>query len=166
VRNPRRTLARILVPAVAVTLLFPAALLSLPTPALAGDTTGPCDLTRKADETIRSKMKRLIECATDRWEVRGGARRAICVAVAESDLNPQATSAGGDFVGLFQHMADAWPDRFDTWTRPSWNLNESALSGRSNTIVTIRMVNADGWGPWRGAGDCFGDGTRARGSLR
>jgi hypothetical protein len=151
---------RILVPVLAMTLLFPT------TSAFAGDATGPCDLTRKADETIRSKMKRLIECATDRWEVRGGARRAICVADAESGLNPKATSSGGDFVGLFQHMADAWPDRFDSWTRPRWNLNESALSGRSNTIVTIRMVNADGWGPWRGAGDCFGHGSRARRSLR
>jgi hypothetical protein len=166
VRSPHRALLRILVPAVAATLLFPATLLVPPTLAFAGDATGPCDLTRKADETIRSKMQRLIECATDRWEVRGGAERAICVAVAESDLNPQTTSADGDFVGLFQHMADAWPDRFDAWTHPRWNLNESALSGRSNTIVTIRMVNADGWGPWRGAGDCFEHRSRARGSLR
>jgi hypothetical protein len=149
-----------------MTLLFPATLLLPATPAFAGDGTGPCDLTPKADESIRSKMKRLIECATDRWEVRGGTRRAICVADAESGLHPRATSSGGDFVGLFQHLADAWPDRFDAWARPPWNLNESAMSGRSQSIVTIRMVNADGWGPWRGAGDCFGHGSRARRSLR
>ncbi len=159
-RIPRLTLVRILVPTVALTLLLPA------TSAFAGEATGPCDLTRKADETIRSKMERLIVCATDRWEVGGGSQRAICVAEAESDLNPQMTSTNGDYVGLFQHLADAWPDRYDSWTRPAWNLNESALSGRTNTIVTIRMVNADGWGPWRGAGDCFQPGSRARGSLR
>ena len=159
-RIPRLTLVRILVPAVAVVLLLPS------TSAFAGDATGPCDLTRKADETTRSKMERLIVCAADRWEVGGGSQRAICVAEAESDLNPQAMSADGTHVGLYQHLADAWPDRFDAWTRPAWNLNESALSGRTNTIVTIRMVNADGWGPWRGAGDCFQHPSRARGSLR
>jgi hypothetical protein len=160
VPSPRRILVLILVPAVALTLTLPA------TSAFAGDATGPCDLTRKAEETIRSKMMRLIECATDRWEVGGGSQRAICVASAESDLDPQLASADGAHLGLFQHLADAWADRFDSWTLPRWNLNESALSGRSNTIVTIRMVNADGWGPWRGAGDCFGHGSRARGSLR
>jgi hypothetical protein len=159
VRGPPRTLARLLVPALALTLLAPATL------AFAGEQTGPCDITRKADESIRSKMKRIIQCATGRWEVRGGARRAICVADAESDLNPRATSAGGDFLGLYQHMATAWPDRFDTWTRRRWHLNDSALSGRSNTVVTIRMVNANGWGPWRGAGDCFPHASRARGAL-
>jgi hypothetical protein len=159
VRGPRRTLARLLVTALALTLLAPATL------AGAGEQTGPCDLTRKADETIRGKMKRIIQCATDRWEVRGGARRAICVADAESDLNPRASTAGGDYLGLYQHIATAWPGRFDTWTRRSWNLNESALSGRSNAIVTIRMVNADGWGPWRGAGDCFPHASRARMAL-
>jgi hypothetical protein len=159
VRGPRRTLARLLVSALALTLVAPATL------ALAGDQTGPCDLTRKADESIRGKMKRIIQCAAGKWEVRGGARRAICVADAESDLNPRATSADGDFLGLFQHMASAWPDRFDTWARRRWQLNESALSGRSNAIVTIRMVNADGWGPWRGAGDCFPHADRARKAL-
>jgi hypothetical protein len=157
VRGPSRTLARLLVPAVVLCLFVP------PTPASAG--TGPCDLTRKADESVRGKMRRMIRCATDRWEVPGGAERAICVADAESDLNPMAESAGGDFLGLYQHMARAWPDRYDTWTRPAWRLNTNALSGRSNAIVTIRMVNADGWGPWRGAGDCFRHASGARPAL-
>jgi len=157
VRGPSRTLARLLVPTVALCLLMPA------TSAFAG--TGPCDITRKAHESVRSKMKRLIRCATDRWDVRGGSRRAICVADAESGLNPMAESANGDFVGLYQHMASAWPDRYDTWTRRAWRLNANALSGRSNTIVTIRMVNANGWGPWRGAGDCFPHADRAPTAL-
>jgi hypothetical protein len=57
-------------------------------------------------------------------------------------------------VGLFQHSADAWPDRYDAWTRKAWQLDPRARNGRTNTIVTIRMVNANGWGPWRGAGGC------------
>ena len=157
VRGPRRTLARLLVPTVALCLLLPA------TPAFAG--TGPCDITRRQDETVRSKMRRLIRCATGHWEVRGGARRAICVADAESNLDPRAESADGDFLGLYQHLATAWPDRYDNWTRRAWDLNRNALSGRSNTIVTIRMVNANGWGPWRGAGDCFPQDPRAPAAL-
>jgi hypothetical protein len=159
VRGPPRTLALLLGAALALTVLAPATL------AAAGEQAGPCDITRKADETIRSKMRRVIQCATDLWEVPGGAERAICVADAESHLNPLATSAGGDFLGLFQHMATAWPDRFDTWTQRRWNLNDSALSGRSNAIVTIRMVDAAGWGPWRGAGDCFDHASRVRTAL-
>jgi len=30
-------------------------------------------------------------------------------------------SAAGDYLGLFQHMADAWPDRFNSWKLPRWN---------------------------------------------
>lgn len=84
----------------------------------------------------------------------GGATKAICIADVESGLNPDARSAGGTYLGLFQHSAELWPDRYDTWTRRAWELDESALSGRTNTIVTIRMVNANGWGSWAGVGDC------------
>jgi hypothetical protein len=24
-------------------------------------------------------------------------------------------------LGLIQHMADAWPDRFNSWKLPRWN---------------------------------------------
>jgi hypothetical protein len=26
------------------------------------------------------------------------------------------------------------------------------LNGRTNAVVTMRMVNAEGWGPWAGVG--------------
>jgi hypothetical protein len=103
---------------------------------------------------VRPFSRRLIRCATERWEVPGGAEKAICIADAESNLNPRATSAGGEYLGLFQHSAEAWPARYDEWTRPGWDLDESALSGRTNAIVTMRMVNDAGWGPWEGVGDC------------
>jgi hypothetical protein len=86
--------------------------------------------------------------------VPGGAETAICIADVESGLHPEATSETGEYLGLFQHAAEAWPGRYETWTREAWALDESALSGRTNAIVTIRMVNANGWGPWEGVGDC------------
>jgi hypothetical protein len=130
------------------------ALLVFGAPAVAQTTTGPCDLLRGGEETVRAFSKRLIRCAAGRWPVPGGAEKAICIADAESHLNPRTTSAGGEYLGLFQHSAEAWPARYETWTRPAWGLDESALSGRTNAIVTMRMVNEDGWGPWEGVGDC------------
>jgi hypothetical protein len=122
-------------------------------PATAGE-TGPCPLEQREGETVRQLSKRYIRCAADRWAVPGGAERAICIARAESDLDPETVSAGGEYLGLFQHSAEAWPDRYEEWTRESWGLDESALSGRTNAIVTIRMVNANGWGPWSGVDGC------------
>lgn len=98
-------------------------------------------------------MKRLIRCAVRRWDVPGGAEKAICVARRESGLNPKAVSEPeGLYVGLFQHSAEMWPDRYETWTRPRWELRTGALNGRTNAIVAIRMVNANGWDPWEGEG--------------
>lgn len=115
---------------------------------------GPCDLVRADDETVRLYSRRLIRCAAERWEVPGGPRRAVCIAEAESHLDPEATSPDGSYVGLFQHSAEAWPERYAAWTRPAWELDESPLSGRTNAIVTMRMVNARGWGAWADVGDC------------
>lgn len=143
-RGPTRMLA----------LVATLALLASAAPARAGDEAGPCDLVRGADESVRLFSRRLIRCAAERWEVPGGAERATCIARAESHLNPEATSPDGAYLGLFQHSAEAWPDRYRDWTRPAWGLDESALSGRTNAIVTMRMVNASGWGPWAGVDGC------------
>ncbi len=115
-------------------------------------TVGPCALTRNDGETIQGFATRIIQCAADKWPVPGGADKALCIAQRESGLNPAASSATGEYLGLFQHSAAAWPDRYTEWTRPVWGLKQSALNGRTNAIVTMRMVNADGWGPWSGAG--------------
>lgn len=138
----------------ALALVASLALLAGTAPASAQDRPGPCALDQGDGETIRQHSKRLIRCAVDRWPVHGGATKAICIADVESGLNPDARSAGGTYLGLFQHSAELWPDRYDTWTRRVWELDESALSGRTNTIVTIRMVNANGWGSWADVGDC------------
>ena len=132
----------------AVALLAPAV------PALADHREGPCDIHSAEEESVQVQMRRIIRCAVDLWDVEGGIEKALCIAVAESNLNPKAVSPGGTYIGLYQHNADSWPDRYEAWTRPDWELNESALSGRTNAIVTIRMVHANGWGPWASVDDC------------
>ncbi len=83
--------------------------------------------------------------------VPGGTQRAICIARRESGLDPTATSQPtGEYRGLYQHDRDFWPARYDKYTIPVWGLSPSALNGRTNAIVTIRMV-AD-IGTWRQAG--------------
>ncbi len=66
--------------------------------------------------------------------------------------DPHGGIAGGDFLGLFQHMASAWADRYAAWAFPGWQLKDDALNGRTNAIVTIRMVSDGGWGPWGALG--------------
>jgi hypothetical protein len=140
--------ARLLAPVAA------SAVLALSLPASAHHREGPCDVHRRDDETVQQHSKRLIRCAVDRWSVPGDTEKAICIADAESGLDPEAKSAGGEYLGLFQHMAKTWPEHYRAWTREAWELDESALSGRTNAIVTARIVNAEGWGAWHGVGDC------------
>jgi hypothetical protein len=130
-----------------------AALLLVPAGTASAEHPGPCALHREDDEPTRRHMRRLIRCAVHHWDVPGGTEKAICVARRESGLDPNAVSEPeGLYVGLFQHDAELWPDRYESWTRPRWELRPSALNGRTNAIVTIRMVNANGWGPWEGEG--------------
>ena len=121
-------------------------------PAPAQHRAGPCDFHREDGETIRHFSKRRIVCAVDRFgPVPGDARRAICIARRESGLDPTATSEPtGEYRGLFQHDRDFWDWRYETYTRRVWNLSPWALNGRTNAIVTIRMV-AD-FGTWKRAG--------------
>jgi len=142
---PRRARRVVLLAALTVALV-----LGLAPAAGAHHRSGPCDVHVLPGETVVHHSKELIRCAVRKWAVEGGAARAICIARRESGLIPTAESAGGDFLGLFQHMAAAWQDRYTSWTWPGWRLKDDALNGRSNTIVTIRMVHDGGWGPWGG----------------
>jgi hypothetical protein len=121
-------------------------------PASAYDVRGPCDFHRLDDESIQSFSRRQIVCAVKRFgPVPGGAERAICIARRESGLDPSATSAPtGEYRGLYQHDRDLWPARYDHYTWPIWELSPRALDGRTNAIVTIRMVVDIG--TWRAAG--------------
>jgi hypothetical protein len=135
----------------AALVLTLAAAIFLAPPVSAQHRAGPCHADRTADETIQHFMKRKIGCAVDLFgPVPGGADRAICIADRESGLIPTATSATGMYLGLYQHAAHAWPKRYTKWTDPSWELSDKALSGRTNAIVTIRMVHH--FGTWKSAG--------------
>ena len=112
--------------------------------------TGPCAFTRAVDETVQHFSKRVIGCAVTRWTVPGGASRAVCIAKHESGLVPTASSPSNNYLGLFQHSAAYWPSRYADWTRPIWALRTSALNGRTNAIVAVRMAHASGG--WRAAG--------------
>jgi hypothetical protein len=133
-----------------VTLPILAGLLAMPG-AAAKPGVGPCDLPRRDGETTTHLMKRRITCASERFgPVPGGAKRAICIAKRESGLDPSASSPTGQYLGLFQQASTYWPDRYDTWTVASWQLSTNAKNGRSNSIVTLRMVHAAG--SWKAAG--------------
>jgi hypothetical protein len=132
---------------VAVALIAPVA-----GPASPARATGPCDLALRDGERVSHRMARIIRCAVARWPVRGGAERAICIADRESGLNPKAKADRGAYLGIYQHSAVEWPDRYAAWTRRVWRLDDSALIGRTNIVVAIRMVNVNGWGGWAGTG--------------
>jgi hypothetical protein len=141
----RRRRRKALMAAVVVVLLM------LPGVAHAHHRPGPCDLhwwkawsTRHDTEPIKD----LIRCAAARWPVVGGASKALAVAGCESGFRPDAYGNGN--AGVFQHRLPYWPGRYDRFTYPSWHLFSSVYNGRTNVIVSIRMVHAGGWGPWEG----------------
>lgn len=90
------------------------------------------------------EVKETIRCAAHRWEVNGGARKALRVADCESGFNPDAR--GNGYAGVYQHVKTAWPDRAATFGFKG----ASVFNGRANSIVSIRMAHAGGWGPWKG----------------
>ena len=139
---------RFLVAVVTIPLLIA---VTTPASSLPATTSGPCQLSRRSSESVHHFMRRRTSCAVERFgPVGGGAARAICIARRESGLDPTAKSATGDYLGLYQHSAKLWPDRYERWTQRRWDLSKRALSGRSNSIVTIRMVHAIGG--WKKAG--------------
>ncbi|HSL11614.1 MAG TPA: hypothetical protein VLA82_09915 [Actinomycetota bacterium] len=139
---------RLVVVIVASVLSLP---LFLPTTALARALPGPCHLHRGDGETTQAFAARTIRCAVRRLgPVPGGAARAVCIAKRESGLDPEAVSGTGAYRGLFQHARSYWGWRYDTFTEPTWELPERALHGRTNAIVTIRMVRR--YETWADAG--------------
>ena len=137
--------------AIAISLVIAGTLLGA-TPASATHRPGPCDFHREDGETVQGFSTRRIVCAVDVFgPVPGGSARAICIARRESGLTPSATSEPtGRYRGLYQHDRDFWRWRYDTHTLPAWELSHRALNGRTNAIVTVRMVVRAG--TWRGAG--------------
>jgi hypothetical protein len=137
--------------AIAILLLIAGVLLG-GTSASAHHVPGPCDFHRHDGESIRDFARRRIVCAVTRFgPVPGGTVRAICIAKRESGLNPSATSEPtGRYRGLYQHDRGYWLSRYDEHTLAGWELSRRALNGRTNAIVTVRMVSRAG--TWLGAG--------------
>jgi hypothetical protein len=137
---------------VTLAILLLAGVLFGASPATAYDVRGPCDFRRLDGESMRSFSRRRIACAVELFgPVPGGVERAVCIARRESGLDPSSTSSPtGEYRGLYQHDRDLWPVRYERYSRPVWELSRRVLDGRTNAIVTIRMV-AD-MGTWRRAG--------------
>jgi hypothetical protein len=53
--------------------------------------------------------------------------------------------------GLFQQHVNYWDGNYGP--HPGWDMPKRILSGRTNTVVSIRMAHDIGWGPWGGR-DC------------
>jgi hypothetical protein len=135
----------VVVAASVLTLVFPS------TTAFARDLAGPCDLHADDGETVQAFAARTIRCAVRRLgPVPGGAKRAICVAKRESGLDPEAVSSSGGYRGLYQHARKYWDWRYENFTEPRWELPARALHGRTNAVVTVRMVRR--YGTWADAG--------------
>lgn len=111
---------------------------------------GPCDFHRDEAQTVRQHSRAQIRCAVARWTVPGGEEVALCIAKRESSLLPWAESRDGLNKGLFQLHVDYWRANYEAYARPAWQLPRRMLSGRTNAIVSIRMADDIGWGPWGG----------------
>jgi len=125
-------------------------LMTLAPVASADHASGPCDFHREDTQTVREHSRAQIRCAVARWAVPGGADVALCIAKRESGLLPWAESGDGLNKGLFQQHVRYWDVNYDVYSQPAWQLPQRVLSGRTNTIVSIRMAHAIGWGPWGG----------------
>ena len=146
--RPTTRIAGMAVATLAVTLLLAAA-----GPASGHHAAGPCDFHRRNGQSVRSHSREQIRCAVARWAVPAGSRTAVCIAKRESGLLPWAESGDGLNKGLFQQHVRYWDGNYDTYTRRGWELSRRILSGRTNTVVSIRMAHDIGWGPWGGR-DC------------
>jgi len=91
------------------------------------------------------QIRQLIVCAANRWPVPGGAAAALAIADRESNFQPGAYNPAGS-AGIYQHLLRYWPGRAASYGFAGW----SAFNARANIIVTMRMVNQGGWGPWGG----------------
>jgi hypothetical protein len=144
-----RTLGRRRFPAA---LILTAVLLLVPAASQAGATTGAgyAEVPRKIcpidwrDGTFH--VKKLIRCAAARWNVPGGASKALAIANRESNFHPRAYNSYSGAAGIYQHLRHYWPGRARTYGFRGW----SAFNARANIMVTMRMVHRGGWGPWGG----------------
>ena len=94
--------------------------------------------------------QRTLACVVQHFgPIDGGVDKARQVGSCESGWYRLASN-GGDYLGLFQHAATAWPSRV-AWAMPDgWRVGpwSSWRNSRAQIVVTVRMVHASGWGAW------------------
>lgn len=94
--------------------------------------------------------RRTALCVLDRWPVPGGWTIFNRVADCESHWYRFASN-GGDFLGLFQHQASAWPSRVVHYMPAGWRIGPWTrwANSRSAIVTTARMVHASwSWSAW------------------
>lgn len=100
------------------------------------------------------EVQRTIICTANRFGV--SSSTALAVAWDESRYNEGAFNYGGcggaGCGGLFQHHMSYWAVRADAypdWQR-WWHIDPSDCwcNPRIQSLVTIKMVQYGGWGPW------------------
>jgi hypothetical protein len=97
---------------------------------------------------------RTASCVLERWSVPGGLAKFDSVIDCESGwsrfaYNPGNPEISGDeYVGLAQHDEQSWPYRVHSYEPPWWHLKPEWSNPRTQIVVTVRMVIAQGWSAW------------------
>lgn len=132
---------------------------------LSAEPDRPCDDDRfvvrpsMGGPKVEKKMTGLIRCAIAEFgPVPGGLPEALRIAHCESGDHLWPWSLYYGSAGVFQQNTRYWQDRVDSFLRKRWFTNaewkrlhlipSGAYNPRANVIVSVRMANAGGWGPW------------------
>lgn len=89
---------------------------------------------------------RMLRCAERMYPVRGGLNKVMQVVWCESRFNPFAVSESGRHFGLFQHDRKFWMTRWSAWSLDGMPRNPT--NAWTNIMVSMRIINAYGWGAW------------------
>ena len=95
------------------------------------------------------EVKKTIRCAARRWPV--DLAKVMYIAERESGFNARAVNQqGSSACGVFQHIG--WAPRVIKFNQqvPHGNAGPSCYNGRSNVMVSVRMMSNSGYGPWGG----------------
>jgi hypothetical protein len=138
-------LKRIVMLCLAVTLVTPVA-------AEAHHRRGPCN-THWRDpghpNHEQENVERLVRICARHFGV--DVSTAVVIAGRESSFRPRAYNPTGcegwGCKGVYQHHMKYWPDR-TRLLRNSWDVGHSPFNARANILITMRMVDRGGWGPW------------------
>jgi hypothetical protein len=102
---------------------------------------------RRNDRFNDAEVRDTIRCAARAFGV--SVTKSLNVAWCESKYKTDAYNSGG-YAGVYQQSIRYWPPRQNAYDpgRGRWDIRESVRNGRSNVLVSIRMVRRGGWGPW------------------